>query len=224
MNIEQKSIDLIKEHKKNPRKISAFKFEKLVESLLVFKEMLELRPIAINKEFIAIGGNQRLLALKKIKTLTKSKLTELLNNQIKFRRLSHEDQQAIIEDWILWQNNGLVPVVMTDFSIEQEMEFLVRDNVNFGEDDISIMKENYDVDMLASFMGRDNLAMYDYSEKINDSSIEKNPIKVVKLKCGYVETVLSEKEYGWIVEKLSSYIDENGSSNGFISHLLNSAK
>ena len=62
MNIEQKNIDLIKEHKKNPRKISAFKFEKLVESILVFKEMLELRPIAVNKEFIAIGGNQRLLA------------------------------------------------------------------------------------------------------------------------------------------------------------------
>ena len=39
---------------------------KLVESVLTFSEMLDLRRIVVDKSFVIIGGNQRYKALKKI--------------------------------------------------------------------------------------------------------------------------------------------------------------
>ena len=46
----------------NPRTIKDDKFKKLVKSIKEFPEMLELRPIVINKENVVLGGNMRLMA------------------------------------------------------------------------------------------------------------------------------------------------------------------
>lgn len=43
----------------NPRVIKDYKFKKLVNSLKQFPEMLELRPIVVNKNMEVLGGNMR---------------------------------------------------------------------------------------------------------------------------------------------------------------------
>jgi ParB-like chromosome segregation protein Spo0J len=48
----------------NPRYIKEEKFKKLVQSLKDFPEMANARPIVVNKEMVALGGNMRLKAMQ----------------------------------------------------------------------------------------------------------------------------------------------------------------
>jgi ParB-like chromosome segregation protein Spo0J len=56
------SIKEIKSNPNNPRIIKDDKFAKLVTSIKEFPEMLEIRPIVVNKDMIVLGGNMRLKA------------------------------------------------------------------------------------------------------------------------------------------------------------------
>jgi ParB-like chromosome segregation protein Spo0J len=49
----------IKLNPNNPRIIKDDKFKKLVQSIKDFPEMLDIRPIVVNKEGIILGGNMR---------------------------------------------------------------------------------------------------------------------------------------------------------------------
>jgi ParB-like chromosome segregation protein Spo0J len=68
MKIEIKTVKLadIKPNKNNPRKISKADMDRLIKSVDGFPEMLEMREIVVDETMTVIGGNQRLLALKKI--------------------------------------------------------------------------------------------------------------------------------------------------------------
>lgn len=57
----------IKPNPNNPRFIKDERFEKLVKSIKEFPKMMELRPIIVNDDGIALGGNMRLKALKELK-------------------------------------------------------------------------------------------------------------------------------------------------------------
>jgi hypothetical protein len=48
----------------NPRLIKDDKFKKLVQSIKDFPEMLDIRPIVVNKDMIILGGNMRYRACK----------------------------------------------------------------------------------------------------------------------------------------------------------------
>lgn len=54
----------VKLNPNNPRLIKDDKFKKLVQSIKDFPEMLELRPIVVNKGMIILGGNMRYKACK----------------------------------------------------------------------------------------------------------------------------------------------------------------
>ncbi len=56
----------IKPNPNNPRLIKDDKFKKLCQSIKDFPEMLELRPIVVNKDMIILGGNMRYKAAKEI--------------------------------------------------------------------------------------------------------------------------------------------------------------
>ena len=60
------SIDKILINPNNPRLIKDDKFKKLCKSIQEFPEMLELRPIVVNKDMIVLGGNMRLKACQEI--------------------------------------------------------------------------------------------------------------------------------------------------------------
>lgn len=57
-------INSIKPNPNNPRTIKDDKFLKLIDSIKEFPEMLELRPIVVNKEMMILGGNMRYKACK----------------------------------------------------------------------------------------------------------------------------------------------------------------
>lgn len=57
-------ITEVKVNPNNPRLIKDDKFKKLVQSVKDFPEMLNIRPIVVNKEMIILGGNMRYKACK----------------------------------------------------------------------------------------------------------------------------------------------------------------
>lgn len=75
------NISEIKINPNNPRLIKDDKFKKLVKSIKEFPEMLEIRPIVVNKDMIVLGGNMRLKAcqeagIKKIPVIIADNLSE----------------------------------------------------------------------------------------------------------------------------------------------------
>ena len=57
-------IQEVKLNPNNPRLIKDDKFKKLVQSIKDFPEMLNIRPIVVNKDMIILGGNMRYKACK----------------------------------------------------------------------------------------------------------------------------------------------------------------
>ena len=81
MKIEKKKISEIQVNPNNPRLIKDDKFKKLVQSIKDLPQMLDIRPIVVNKDMIVLGGNMRLKAckeagLKEIPIIVADNLTE----------------------------------------------------------------------------------------------------------------------------------------------------
>ena len=96
-------ISKLKTNIDNPRVIKNAKFDKLVNSIKEFPEMLELRPIVVDEDMTILGGNMR--------------------------------HKAAIEA-------GLkeVPIkIAKGLTDKQKKEFIVKDNVNFGDWDWDVL-------------------------------------------------------------------------------------
>ena len=107
-------INSIKENPHNPRTITEEKFRKLVKSLKEFPEMLEARPIVVDKDNIVLGGNMRLKAARE------AGLTE-------------------------------VPIYRSEWSHDKSSEFIIKDNVGFGEWDWDLLGNEWDIYPLAEW-------------------------------------------------------------------------
>ena len=144
-------ISDVKSNPKNPRFIKDSKFEKLVESIVLFPQMMALRPIIIDESSIALGGNMRDRACLEIQKRGKEYCEKLLNQSVK-----HTDDQkkAAIkllepifkgqfpEGWVR-KESGLTE--------EQKREFIIKDNVGFGEWDMDVLANEWDIDELADW-------------------------------------------------------------------------
>jgi hypothetical protein len=64
MKWETIKINRIKANKDNPRVIKDKAFKRLVRSVKEFPEMLNIRPIVVDRDYMVLGGNQRLKACK----------------------------------------------------------------------------------------------------------------------------------------------------------------
>lgn len=64
--MKQIDISKIQENPANPREIREEQFKKLVESVQEFPEMLNVRPLVVDKDMVVIGGNMRLRALREL--------------------------------------------------------------------------------------------------------------------------------------------------------------
>jgi len=112
MNAIRISIKDIKSNPNNPRIIKDDKFKKLVQSIIDFPRMLEIRPIVVNDEMVVLGGNMRLKACK----------------------------EAGLKE---------IPVIKaSDLTPEQQREFIIKDNVGFGEWDWAMLANEWDSDEL----------------------------------------------------------------------------
>lgn len=217
-------VTQLKVNPENPRTISEFMMGKLTESLLVFPKMLELRPIIVNKDKVALGGNQRLQVLLNILNMEDVEIEEYLENQSKYRLAPEEKQNELKSFWNKWKDNPVVPAkIADDMTPEEEKEFLAKDNLHYGEDDVEVLKKEYDRNDIEEYVGSVPWNLYDYDEnKINDQDHDISSVKSKSFKCGYIECIVTDKEINRLEELLAKYCEENfGSSDGFLSYLLN---
>lgn len=125
INTKKVKLDLIKLNPNNPRLIKDDKFLKLVQSVIDFPQMLEIRPIVVNADMIILGGNMRYKAckeagIKEIPVIIADNLTEeqqkefLIKDNVSggewdWEVLANEWDTEQLEDW------GLdVPTFATD--------------------------------------------------------------------------------------------------------------
>lgn len=217
-------VTQLKVNPENPRTISEFMMGKLTESLLVFPKMLELRPIIVNKDKVAIGGNQRLQVLLNILNMEDAEIEEYLENQSKYRLAPEEKQNELKSFWNKWKDNSVVPAkIADDMTPEEEKEFLAKDNLHYGEDDVEVLKKEYDRNDIEEYVGSVPWNLYDYDDnKINDAEVDTTVVRSKSFKCGYIECIVTDKECCRLEELLAQYCEENfGSSDGFLSYLLN---
>jgi len=129
---QQVKISKVKGNPNNPRIIKNDKFKKLVKSIQEFPEMLKLRPIVVDEDFMVLGGNMRLKASK---------------------------DAGLKEVWI---------EVAEGLTEEQKKEFIVKDNVGFGE---------WEWDMLANEWDSGKLTEWGLDVWLNEDDIKelKNP-------------------------------------------------
>ena len=68
MQVEVKTLKLskVKLNPDNPRRISERDMDRLVKSLQEFPDMMKLREIVVDETMTVIGGNMRVLALRKM--------------------------------------------------------------------------------------------------------------------------------------------------------------
>ena len=112
--IKKVKISEVKPNPNNPRLIKDDKFKKLVKSIQDFPDMLNVRPIVVNKDMIVLGGNMRLKAIKEA---------------------GHTEVAVEIVDW----------------TEEKQKEFIVKDNVGYGEWDWSDLANNWDAQELTDW-------------------------------------------------------------------------
>jgi DNA modification methylase len=113
--IQKIKISEVKANPSNPRTIKDDKFNKLVQSIKDFPQMLELRPIVVNDDMIVLGGNMRLKACK----------------------------EAGLKEVSIIKASELTP--------EQQAEFIVKDNIGFGEWNYDLLLEAYDATELEAW-------------------------------------------------------------------------
>ena len=107
--IQKVDIRTVKENKNNPRYIRDGKFKKLVKSIKEFPEMLEKRPIIVDDNMVALGGNMRLKAAK---------------------------AAGLFEIYI---------IVAENWTDNQKEQFIIKDNIGFGDWDWDILANEWDV-------------------------------------------------------------------------------
>jgi ParB-like chromosome segregation protein Spo0J len=142
MAIQSVKISDVKSNPNNPRLIKDDKFQKLVQSLKDFPEMANVRPIVVNQDFVVLGGNMRLKAMKEAG----------------------------------WKE---VPIEVVDWSEQQQKEFIIKDNVGFGEWEWDVLANEWEADDLEKW-GLD-VPIFE-SEPTGDDLIGENKDKPATLK------------------------------------------
>ena len=139
----------LKINKDNPRTITKEKMDKLVNSILVFPKMLEIRPIVVDGNMTALGGNQRTEALKRISKMSDDYIQEKLSGISDYHRLTKEEQDTLIKFWKDWMKSKEVPVINADnLTDDEKKQFIIKDNNSFGEWDFAELQEKWDTSTL----------------------------------------------------------------------------
>lgn len=149
MKTEQVKLSQIQVNGANPRTISKEKFSKLINSILVLPKMLDLRPIVVDNTMTALGGNMRLRALTTIADMTEAEVADTLNGCRDFHKKTEAEQQLLLDYWARWKDRPTAPVLKaSELSDEEQREFIIKDNVGYGEWDMDALANEWDAEDL----------------------------------------------------------------------------
>lgn len=145
-------LSQIKVNAENPRTITGDKFQKLVNSILVFPKMMKIRPIVVDKEYIVLGGNMRTNALNFIAHTEVSEIEERLANLSDFKKQTDDNQSAILKYWKEWLAEPYVHIIRAeDLSPEEQKQFIIKDNLGYGKWDWDMLANDWDEAQLTSW-------------------------------------------------------------------------
>lgn len=160
MKTEEIALSRVVENEENPRTITTEKFQKLVKSLLVFPRMLTLRPIVVDETMTVLGGNMRLRALKHIVSMDWDTLRFTISEGEKF---TQGEVDALLKYWEGWRKKPVATIVnATDLTEAQKKEFIIKDNVGFGDWDTNMLANAWNTDLLKDW-GVESFNNYDIS-------------------------------------------------------------
>lgn len=146
MKTEEIALSRISENEANPRTITEVNFQKLVKSILVFPKMLQLRPIVVDETYKALGGNMRTRALCHIVSMTPEAIMDVLDTD---QRLTDAEKLAIANYWSQWKEQPTATIVnASDLTEAQKKEFIIKDNVGFGDWDTDMLNNGWNTDLL----------------------------------------------------------------------------
>lgn len=145
MKTEKIPLDKVRLNEANPRTIGDEEFAGLVNSVLVLPKMLALRPIVVDAESVALGGNMRCRALMFIRDMSEGDLTARLDGIRDFKIKTAEERRTILDYWLGWKDKPTALVLRaSDLTDSEKREFIIKDNSNFGAWDWDMLANDWD--------------------------------------------------------------------------------
>jgi hypothetical protein len=145
MKTELVKLSQIKTNTSNPRQIRDEKFVKLINSILVFPKMLEIRPIVVDDTFVSLGGNMRHRALSSIAGMLIDAVVKRLNETRDYHKKTEAEKNSLIEYWKQWLEKPADTIIKaSELSEQEKREFIIKDNAGFGEWDFDALANEWE--------------------------------------------------------------------------------
>jgi hypothetical protein len=186
---QQVKISQVKSNPNNPRIIKDAKFQKLVQSLKDFPEMLEKRPIVVDENMVVLGGNMRLRAsieagLKQVWIDIADGWTDAQKKEFVIK------DNASFGDWD-WDilANEYDPADLSDWGLdvwqpEEEVDYSILNGLDDLEEEVEKLERNVKTAIQIEFEAKD----YEQAKKLVDD-LRKQGVYVG----GLILKVLNEK-------------------------------
>ena len=134
MKTTKTPLTQIKPNPGNPRTISPENLELLINSILEFPRMLEIRPIVTDKDGMILGGNMRYKALMVIAGMSVDEIIDRISHLRSSESKTEDEIRKCTTFWIEWLKSPYSHVVDASTLTEADKQaFVVKDNVNFGQ-------------------------------------------------------------------------------------------
>lgn len=174
MNTKHLHISELRVNENNPRQIKEERFNQLIASLIVFPKMLQLRPIIVEENNTALGGNMRFRGLSAIFDMSPNEIKDIIEKSRKMQKRTQYERDELLDFWLAWKKDPVVEVGdASDLSDEERSEFIAKDNIEYGE---------WDNDELANKWEEDDLIEWgldlwqddgkDYSDKNKEINVD----------------------------------------------------
>lgn len=169
------AIQKIKGNENNPRTLKTDKFKKLVNSIKEFPKMLEIRPIIVDENMMVLGGNMRLKACQKVglKEVHINKFTRKMADEMNVKAKEELRNEKTYEEYC--------------------EEFIIKDNVGFGEWDWDILANQWNDKPLDAW----GLDVPDGKETINPEEQEIEFSEYLEESHNYV-VLLFDNDVDWL--------------------------
>ena len=152
MKTEIINLSQLQVNEANPRSIGDAEFDKLVTSILVLPKMLEIRPIVVDEDMTALGGNMRYRALTAISTMDEGEIRKRLAASNDLNKKTEGEQETLTAHWLQWLNHPTAPVIKaSELSEDEKREFIIKDNVGFGKWDMDMLANQWDAQSLVDW-------------------------------------------------------------------------
>lgn len=152
METKTLKISELKLNNGNPRRCSDEKFKRLINSLLVFPDMMRKRPIVINAEREVLGGNQRLRALRHLAQMSDAEIENAMAKAPDTQKMSTEQVEQCVNFWKSFADTKCVEVIdASEWTDEEQKQFVIKDNATFGEWDYDMLANEWDISDLVEW-------------------------------------------------------------------------